>query len=215
MKKEFEPLPLITITDLETLKVAADPLRNQIMELIVPAPITVSEIAGKLGLTPNKLYYHMNLLEKHGFIQVVETEVRGNLIEKTYWLTAYDFDIDKDLMTFGSPEGQENVKDMFLAAVDATREDMRRSIEARVFNLEHGAEPIPRQTILSRHSVKISDEQADEFIKRFHELILEFGEADQSKSDEQIWALSVFLYPSFYYEGPDETVAEQGDTDEK
>lgn len=203
MKKKYEPVPLITISDLEALKVAADPLRNQIMELIVPAPITVSAIADKLGLTPNKLYYHISLLEKHGFIQVVETEVRGNLIEKTYWLTAYDFDIAEDLMNFGTPEGQEHVTNMFLSAVDATRADMRRSLEARAFHLGQGTEPNPRQVVLSRSTVRIPDERAVEFVKRFKKLIQEFSAADELKSDEQIWALSVFMYPSFYYEGTD------------
>ncbi len=208
MKKEFEPVPLITITDLEALKVAADPLRNQIMELIVPAPITVSAIAEKLGLTPNKLYYHINLLEKHGFIIVVDTEIRRNLIEKTYWLTAYDFTIAEELMNFGTPEGQERVTDMFISAVDSTRADMLRSLEARAFNLEQGAEPNPRQAILSRNTVKISDKRSSEFVGRFKDLIKEFSDADKPESDEQIWALSVFMYPSFYYDGTDQVVDE-------
>ena len=200
VKKEFEPVPLIMITDLEALKVAADPLRNQIMELIEPAPITVGVIANKLGLAPNKLYYHISLLEKHGFIQVVETTVRGNLIEKKYWLTAYDFDIDSELMNFRSPAGQENMVAMFLAAVDSTREDLRRSMEARVSNLGQGAEPNKRKVVLSRETVRISDQKAEEFVERFNGLIREFSAEDQPDGDEQIWALNVFLYPSFYYE---------------
>jgi DNA-binding transcriptional ArsR family regulator len=195
----FEPVPLKTINDLEVLKVAADPLRNQIMELIVPAPTTVGDIARKLGLTPNKLYYHISMLEKHGFIQVVESVVRGNLIEKKYWLTAYDFDIDSELMNFGSPEGRENISTMFLSFADATRDDMRRSIEVRSFNLGQGADPIPRQVVMSRVSVKVSDQKSEEFVKRFNDLVSEFGAEDQPDSDEQIWALSVFMYPSFYY----------------
>lgn len=201
MKKEFKPVPLISINELETLKVAIDPLRYQIMELIDPKPITVGEIAEKLGLTPNKLYYHMNLLEKHGYIRVVETEIRGNLIEKTYWVTAYEFDIAEGLFNFGTPEGQEQVNDMLLSTIDLTREDLRRSLEARAFNLDQGAEPKPRSILSSRSSVKIPDDKANEFLKRFGDLIKEFSAADEPESDEQIWSLSAFMYPGFYYEG--------------
>ena len=214
MKKEYEPIPLQTITSLEALKVAADPLRNQIMELIAPEPITVSAVAEKLGLTPNKLYYHINLLEKHDFIKVVDTEVRGNLIEKTYWLTAFDVDIDPDLLNFGTPEGQQHVSDMFLSAVDATRADIHRSLEARAANLGQGAEPNPRKVLLSRSTVKVSDEKADEFMDRFNKLIKEFNDADQKDSDEQVWALSAFLYPSFYYEGSNVGINEISEEEE-
>ena len=44
---------------------------------IVPA-----EYAGRLGLAPTRLYYHINLLEKHGLLVVDETRTVGNLIEK-------------------------------------------------------------------------------------------------------------------------------------
>jgi len=199
--KKYEPVPIFTISSLEALKVAADPLRNQIMELIEPAPTTVSVIAQKLGLSPNKLYYHISLLEKHGFIQVVETVVRGNLIEKKYWLTAYDFDIDNDLMNFGSPEGRENTKSMYLSFVEATRDDLRRSIDVRASKLESGVDPDPQKVILDRVSVKIPREKSEEFVEKFSKLINEFCAEDQPDSDDQNWALSVFLFPSFYFKG--------------
>ena len=49
---------VFVINDLETLKVVADPVRNQIMEVLEKKPQNVKEVAEKLGLAPSKLYYH-------------------------------------------------------------------------------------------------------------------------------------------------------------
>ena len=143
MKIDHTPAPSLILTDLEAVKAIADPLRSQIIEVLSPAPMTINQIAEKLGLAPSKLYYHVNMLEKHGFLKVVDTTLRGNIIEKHYWITAYDYDIEKDLLNFNvtTPDGKENIINMFLTSLDTTREDFVRSIEARAFSLEHGAEP--------------------------------------------------------------------------
>ena len=152
MNEDFTPAPSLIITDLDAVKAIADPLRNQIIEVLSPAPMTVHQIAEKLGLAPSKLYYHVNLLEKHGFLKVVETSVHGNIIEKHYWITAYDYDIEKDLLNFNvtTSDGKQNVINMFLATLDTTREDFVRSIEARAFSLERGAAPKPRSVVNHR-----------------------------------------------------------------
>ncbi|MGB7093974.1 MAG: winged helix-turn-helix domain-containing protein, partial [Anaerolineales bacterium] len=67
--EEFKPAPVMMVKDLETLKILADPLRNQILEILAPEKLTINQMAEKLGLAPSKLYYHINLLEKYGLIQ--------------------------------------------------------------------------------------------------------------------------------------------------
>ena len=36
MMEEFKPAPVLIIKDLETLKIMADPQRNQILEILAP-----------------------------------------------------------------------------------------------------------------------------------------------------------------------------------
>ena len=55
MEKISERLPVLTIKDLETLKVLADPLRLQIIEVLAPEPQTVNQIAQQLGLSRSRL----------------------------------------------------------------------------------------------------------------------------------------------------------------
>ena len=64
--EDFRPADEFVVKDLETMKVVTHPLRLQILEYLLAQPRTVKEIAEEIGTTPTKLYYHINLLEKHG-----------------------------------------------------------------------------------------------------------------------------------------------------
>jgi DNA-binding transcriptional ArsR family regulator len=214
--EEFKPITVGRISDLETLKVIADPFRKQIIEILVPNPQTINQIAEKLGLSPSRLYYHVNLLEKHDLLRVVDTTVRGNIIEKHYWVTAYEYKIEDGLFNFGTPEGQKQISDLMVSAIETTREDIIRSLEARAYNLEHGAEEHPRMVLIDRVLSKLSDDQADEFIVRLKALIKDFEAADSTQLAEetQNHALAVVFYPSFYYqeiqgEGSDQPTEDQ------
>jgi DNA-binding transcriptional ArsR family regulator len=203
MNVDYTPAPSLILTDLEAVKAIADPLRNQIIEVLSSGPLTINQVADKLGLSPSKLYYHFNLLENHGFLKVVDTSVHGNIIEKHYWITAYDYDIEKDLLNFNvtTADGKENVINMFLTTLDTTREDFVRSIEARAFSLEHGAEPHPRPVFNYRVICQISEERLEAFHEGLRALVKEFAEMDDPEAeDAHPWALTTVLYPSFYYD---------------
>ena len=187
------------IKDLETLKVVADPVRNQILEVLEKKPQNVKEVADKLGLAPSKLYYHFNMLEKVGLINVVETRQIANLIEKYYHTTSRFIDIDHNLLNFSTVEGKENMFTMVSSTIDTTREDLLRSLQARSLQIEQGLPGKLRSLTISRHLSNMSDEKADEFHKRFDELIEEFIDADTKNPEEETFALTIALYPSFYF----------------
>jgi DNA-binding Lrp family transcriptional regulator len=203
--KEFKPAPFLMVKDLETLKIIADPLRNQIMEVLAPEKLTVNQIADRLGLAPSKLYYHINLLEKYGLIQEVDSIVKANIIEKIYWITAYDFKMDDNLCNFSTPLGQQSLMTSLLAPIDTTREDILRSLEARATALEKGAEKHPREVVVYREMRSMSDEIADQFAERIKSLLKDFEEikGDDAGEDVHTRALTVAYYPSFYYDPQD------------
>jgi predicted transcriptional regulator len=190
---------VFTINDLETLKVVADPVRNQIMEVLEKKPQNVKEVAEKLGLAPSKLYYHFNMLEKVGLIKVMETRQIANLIEKYYQTTSSFIDIDPNLLNFSTTEGKENLYTMVTSTIDTTREDLLRSLQARSLQIEQGAEGKLRSVTLSRYISNMSDEKANEFHKRMQELLEEFIDTDTKDPDQQTFALTIALYPSFYF----------------
>ena len=50
------------------IKALANPLRQQILELMIEAPITTKQVADRLGEKPTKLYHHVDTLEAAGLI---------------------------------------------------------------------------------------------------------------------------------------------------
>jgi DNA-binding Lrp family transcriptional regulator len=204
--EKFKPAPVLMVKDLETLKILADPQRNQILEILAPGKLTVNQIAEKLGLSPSKLYYHINLLEKHGLIQEVDSIIKANIIEKVYWITAYECKMDENLCNFSTPIGQQSTMTSMVAPIDTTREDILRSLEARATALEQGAEPHPRDVIVRREVQNMSDDIADQFADRLNAILEDFKkyEGDESDQDTHTRALTIAFYPSFYY-FPNET----------
>lgn len=207
MKKDLQ-LKKFVINDFETLRVVADPLRTQVLELLVRQPQTVKQVAEKLGLAPSKLYYHFNLLEKHGLIRVVETRLIANMVEKLYQATAADLDVEPGLLQFSTDQGKESIHDLLTSFLDATKEDLVRSMQARAAALEQGADPRPREVVVNRLTSRIPEARHKEFMQRVLDLIMEFGEADHAEEDEaenmQAYALTVAFYPSYFFAGDEQ-----------
>ncbi|NLG96721.1 MAG: helix-turn-helix domain-containing protein [Chloroflexi bacterium] len=197
--EEFQPQELLIITDLETLRVMADPLRSQIYEILLKKPATVGQVAEQLGLAPSRLYYHVNMLERHGLIRVVATNMVANMVEKFYRATAKQVEIAPDLLNFSKPENQEALTGMLTSALDATREDMLRSITTRQHMLSQGAEARERRVTVARRVARVPDEFADEFHKRLEALLDEFEAQDAPDADLH-YGLLVAFYPIFYNE---------------
>jgi len=192
---------IFQIKDRETLKVIADPLRAQILETITAEPLTVKQVADRLGLSPNKLYYHINMLEKFGFIKVIETRQVVNMIEKTFQAVASQLDIAPALMNTVTDEGKDSVYNLITSTLDTTREDMLRSLQARFHQLDQGAAETPRRVVINRDVRCIPDERAEEFAERVKALMEEFGrlEVPNGTPGAMTYGLVVAFYPNFYY----------------
>ena len=192
------------ITDLETLRAVSDPLRVQIVELLITQSLTVKQVAKKLGLAPSKLYYHFTTLEKLGLIEVTETRMVANMQEKTFSSTADMLEVDPSLLKFSKEGDNEPINILIASTIDATRDDITRSLQARQFQLELGAANQERRFIINRVISRVSEKRIGEFQERLVKLIQEFDEEDNSsrRSTDQPYALTVAFYPSFYFEKP-------------
>jgi DNA-binding transcriptional ArsR family regulator len=200
---DFQPSPSLTIQDLETVKVLADPLRQQILECLTRERLTVKQIASRLGLAPGRLYYHVNLLEKHGLIRVVHTQLVSGIMEKHYRASALDYDVDRNLLSPGSDQGRESIHSMLAATLDATREDVLRSMDARFFELDQGAEERPRNVIIARRLGLLTAAQVKKYQTRLQALMNDMEKAVETagKPGESThpYALMLAFYPSFYF----------------
>ncbi len=204
MAKTEKPASPFLIRDLETLRAVSDPLRMQIVELLLNEKQTVKQVAEKLGLAPSKLYYHFNALEKLGLIKVVETRMVANMLEKSFQAAASSIDVDPALLTLSTDEGKETIEKALTSTIDGTRDDIVRSLQARQFQLEQGAEEQPRRFIINRLVSRVTEERIQEFQDRLMALMQEFESEDKlpRRKNLQAYALTVAFYPSFYFEAP-------------
>ncbi len=193
------------ITDLDTLRAVSDPLRVQIVELLQEEPLTVKQVAEKLGLAPSKLYYHFTTLEKLGLIEVAETRMVANMVEKVFTSNAGALDVDPAIFRFSREGDNEPFTTAIASVVDATREDIIRSLQARQFQLEQGAPEKSRRFIINRVISRIPEPRVEEFQERLVQLLQEFEQENDASvrgAKHQPYALTVAFYPSFYFEAP-------------
>ena len=202
MKKVFR------VTDFETLKIIANPLRFQIVESLLSKPLTVKQVAEKLGLAPSKLYYHVKQLEECGLIEVVETRLVSNMVEKVYRAAATEVEIDPALCSIATSEGQEQVNTMITATIDTTREDLVRSFEAYALERDMGEETQPRRAYVTRATSRIDSARVEEFRSRLDALMEEFEAADTdgAAATEELfpYTLMMAFYRQAYYPDSDE-----------
>lgn len=196
-------VPVFLVDNLETLKVMTDPTRIEILHILASEPQTINQVAEKLGLTNSRLYYHFKQLEDHGLISVVNTRMVNNIVEKFYWSTAEDFDIDTTLLDFSSDSGKENIERLVSSSLETTRMDMLRTLQARREKLNKGAASVPREMVITNIKKRLNDETFQAFIDRLKDLLEEFSKLPEEVSegeDVNQFSLAVYAYPNYYYD---------------
>lgn len=185
------------ISDLESLKVYFDPLRIRIMQLLGGSPRTIHEVAAALDVPFTRLYYQFNLLEKHGFIRVVETRaLAGAVAEKYYQMTARLFTVDRALLTLGSP-GEEGGLDVVLRTVfDESKADLHRSVQAGLVNMQERP-PHPDALLAKRTIVNLSPERARYYHEKLRAIAQEMA-AEPYVEANNYYAFSLILYPTIF-----------------
>ena len=195
MTKPTDIATEFVVDDLEILKVIADSTRLDIVKSL-KKPKTVKEIAQRLKKPATKLYYHVNLMEKHGLIQVVETNIVSGIVEKKYQVVARNYRIDNQLLADQTAVSQ-NLDRMLGAIFDITRTQIQRTVQLTEKN------PFDESLgILWRATLRLTPEQYEEFYGRFKELIDQMAalhtdsDATEPADPEQnLYGITLAYYP--------------------
>lgn len=78
---------LSVIDDPATAGVSLDPIRARLLAALAE-PGSATTLAAAVGLTRQKVNYHLRLLEQHGLVELVEERRRGNMTERVMQATA-------------------------------------------------------------------------------------------------------------------------------
>ncbi len=113
-----------TMTDLEQLRVVADPLRLRILGVFARGPHTTKQVADLLGEKHTKLYHHVQALERVKLIRLTETRPKRGTTEKYYQATAARFNASPSLLFAQPPGKRSDLENMLNALLDTARGDL-------------------------------------------------------------------------------------------
>lgn len=194
ISEKFTPAKEFIVSDLETLKVLADPLRLSILQYL-NKPGTVKQIAEKIDKPPTKLYYHFNLLEKHRLIKMVDTRIVSGIIEKHYQVSARTYLIAEGLLSPNEEQSDEGL-DLTISGIFAdARLDIRESIRSGMVNMSPDA-PEAKRLMINQGTLHLSEAQTQAFQERLMALIDEFQDLESDNNNAQNYKMLVMLHPT-------------------
>ncbi len=196
MDKGYSIQEAFIIQNLDALKVIADPTRLQIVRNL-DKPRTVKELAGRLEIPATKLYYHVNQLEKHHIIQVVDRRIVSGIIEKHYQVTARRYHVSESLLQ-GSDASDEQVEALLSAIFDTAKEEVKQSVLAGLLQLPKPEKEPGRDGLIWRASMRLMPEKFAELNGRLQSVLDEFeaaAHAADKAGDTQDYGLMAASYP--------------------
>lgn len=177
----------LVIEDPAALKAISDPLRLRLVELLTGEPRTVKHLAQVVGVRPNRLYYHVRMLEEHGLVQVTGTRLVSGIVERSYQATARSFVLGPSLAgSLGVASG------MVHQVLDLTRRELDAYMAAR-------PEPADDddRVMLGRHQLRLTPARRHELNDRITALFEEFG-ADEASADDDAETVPVAALIALY-----------------
>lgn len=183
----------LVVRDLATLRVVSDRLRMSILEALGAGAATVKAVAAKIGMAAGKLYYHFDLLERHGLIKVARTRMVSGIAEKAYVTAARSFRVDRALLSPGKVD--RTLETLLSAVIDGTRADIERSVRAGVLKFGKGTAP-EQNGVFLRAICMLTPAQAVKLSKALQEVVHRHGMARPSeRAGSQPYGLSIAFFP--------------------
>ena len=134
----------------------ADPLRIRQLEAMWFGPRSVKELAEAVGLPPDRLYYHLRLLEQAAVIEVSGYRpLPGGKVERLYQRAEAEPPDDES-----SPE---EIATFLGAVLDATKADITAAYMAK-------ADGQRREVAVTRGALRLTDEGLAELHRMLNEL---------------------------------------------
>lgn len=86
------------ITDYDTLRVLNDPLRMQLLGLLIAQEATGKQLADLLHLSPSRVHYHLKELQQRNIVEIVRTQEKNGIVQKFFRAVAFDYLVDEALL---------------------------------------------------------------------------------------------------------------------
>jgi DNA-binding transcriptional ArsR family regulator len=119
------------VSRLDQVRALSDPTRLRLLELFKERRLTTKQAAQILGQPPTRLYHHVNLLERLGFIRLVEERPNRGTVERYFEAVARAFAVDPALFEGDSPRAQKArslAANLLMTVLDRARMEAAESI---------------------------------------------------------------------------------------
>lgn len=138
------------ITDPEKARVLVDPMRREVMRLLVERVRTEHELAQTLGLSEPSVGHHLKILREHGLIRIGREEAEEHgILQKFYETTSHAYFIDSRKMPL-------EIERYFMAV-----------------NLERARGIVAALNMIKRRTEYVSAKEMEEFAKVLGSTIVE------------------------------------------
>src|SRR6266498_5082978 len=96
-------IDVAVIEDPAVAEISLDPVRARLLaELAQPGSATM--LAARVGLSRQKVNYHLKALERHGLVELVEERRKGNVHERMVRATAASYVISPAALAAVAPD---------------------------------------------------------------------------------------------------------------
>ncbi len=185
----------LTLSDLDQVKVLADPLRIRILEQLCTEERTTKQVAKLLGEKPTKLYHHVDALERVGLIRLARTRQNRGTTEKYYMAVARHFRADSRMFAAadtGPGEKGDTLQAMISTVFERTSEEMRALIAQGC-----GKEGIEEQGVLSYLEIQTDRKHGRRIQARLVKLLKSLEGLPESgeKPGGRSYRLTIAFYP--------------------
>ena len=133
------------VSRLDQVRALSDPTRLRLLELFKERPLTTKQAAQILGHPPTRLYHHVNLLERLGFIRLVEERPNRGTVERYFEAVARAFAVDPALFEGDSPRAQKArslAANVLTTVLDRARMEAAESVAAGLVGADDREAPL-------------------------------------------------------------------------
>ncbi len=181
-----------TLTDLEQVKVLADPLRVRILEALGQER-TTKQVAEYLGEKPTRLYHHVEAMERVGVIEPTRTQQNRGTLEKYYLAVAKSFRASPELFSqANSEEGTESLVKVVSTLMDQAAQELKAlAASGQGHTLEE-------EGVLTHAKIIASPAKIAAIQKQLHALleeVMECCDSDTIEEDDREYRLTIAYFP--------------------
>lgn len=181
---------MFTLTELEQVRVLADPLRVRILEVFCEEEHTTKQVADRLGEKPTKLYHHVEALEKIGLIRQTRTRRNRGTLERYYLAIARGFQADPRVFEGESGQQQaETIQSVIETVLGGTAQEMRRL---------PATDDVVKSGMLTYCHVHADQQTIDRVQRRLKKLMQDLQSLDEPEgnpADTRRYRLTLAFYP--------------------